>query len=162
MKNFIFPLIIWAVAVALPACNRKFASPPPPTLAQICSDSFPCGDTLIFVEVEVPVEVPGFDTVFSHILDTAFLAGDTVLVPVSVPGHRTVIIRRVMVPAQIDSALRVAYEQLGEAYQKSIADLRACQAAKKNKPTGGRGYGLSYWLIVAALLAVILWRARWR
>lgn len=142
-------------SVAIGCKTNRFVEPAP-TLAQMCADSFPCGDTIIYVQVDVPVEVEKLDTFTVHRVETVYLPGDSIRTYLTVPGRNIVIRKTVMVPAQIDSALRVAHRELEEAYVKAIRDLRSCQDRAKDKGQAPEQTNWLTWVIAGAFLGLVL------
>lgn len=155
MKKFIFLGLIAPMVILFDSCASQHYTIPERTLAQICADSFPNRDSLVFIEVEVEVpkdsivyidstECPPSDTAAWIVkTDTFFL-----------PGKRVPIKTTVMVPSQIDSALRVAYKDLQAQYAKSIQDLKDCQVRTKEKAKPRADWKV--WLMAIGLLMVVI------
>ena len=156
MKNFPF-LIIGFIVLCLDACAiQKNATTQPRTLAQLCADSFPCKDSIVFLSVDVPVpeqQIEYIDTTECPPGDT----GKTIIKTeiIRIPGRTIPVKTVVMVPSAIDSALRVAYRELQAQYDKSIKDLEDCQSRLKNKKARPSG-DWRIWLVVAGLMLVCL------
>jgi hypothetical protein len=143
------------MVIGFDSCASQKHTIPVQTLAQVCADSFPCKDSLQFIEVEIDVpkdsiiyvdstECPPSDTgVWVFTTDTLYL-----------PGKRVPVKTTVMVPSAIDSALRVAYKNLQVQYAKSIQDLKDCQARVKEKAKPRADWKV--WLMALGLLIVVL------
>jgi hypothetical protein len=155
MKKLFFVALIGPMVIMFDSCASHKSTIPERTLAQVCADSFPCKDSLVFIEVEVEVpkdsivyvdstQCPPSDTsVWVFKKDTLYM-----------PGKRVPVKTTVLVPSQIDSALRVAYKDLQAQYAQSIQDLKDCQARTKEKAKPRADWKV--WLMALGLLLIVI------
>ena len=155
MKKFLFLYAIAPLVILLDSCAQQKHLVPSQTLAQVCADSFPCRDSLIFIEVEV--EVPKDSIIYVDSTDCP--PSDTASVvkktgKVYFPQKKIPVKIQVMAPGVIDSALRVAYKDLQVQYAKSIQALKECQAKAKEKAKPRADWKV--WLMALGLLVVVV------
>ena len=155
MKKYLFLSLFAPALILFDSCSSTKFVAPEQTLAQICADSFPCKDSLVFIEVQVEspsdtiVRVVATDCPPSDSITTIYTV-DTLLMP----GKTFTVKKTVMVPNAIDSALRVAYHDLQTQYQKSIQDLKDCQSRTKEKAKPRSDWKV--WLMAIGLLLIVV------
>lgn len=153
MRRFLVPFIIMAIFWS--CGTTKPIQPTPPTLAQICADSFPCRDSIIYVTSELPVDFPQQDTL---IRDTFPCPPADSVTPVyitkviRIPGKRIIVRDTMPCPTKKDEALRRAYQDVITKLKKAESELQ------KRKPAGGKGIPnwLSWLLIIAVTIQAFI------
>lgn len=162
--KYLIPIII-AIGALLSSCaSAKRFQQPPPTLAQICADSFPSKvDTVIQEHWQVVnFPVPELDTIFIDSVDCPPNLPDAIRVPVKVavrvPGKtvQVPVLVRDTTLSSTDLALKQAYEDLKAHYKKAINDLENCQTDKKVLKAKKKAPTLWLWMVVIGLISIIL------
>ncbi|NBW20195.1 MAG: hypothetical protein EBR82_70725 [Caulobacteraceae bacterium] len=148
--------LVWLAIVLFWSCGSTKPIPPtPPTLAQICADSFPCKDSTIYVPVYYAADIPQQDTAVAIAIpcppaDTPSVVQVTKVI--RIPGKRIIVRDTIPCPSDVDQALRQAYSDVS-------AKLKIAEAALQKKKVTGKGFPTWLnWLliIVIAIQAVIL------
>ncbi|NBW16590.1 MAG: hypothetical protein EBR82_52290 [Caulobacteraceae bacterium] len=149
------PLACLAIVIFWSCGSTKPIPPTPPTLAQICADSFPCKDSTIYVPVYYAADIPQQDTAVAITIpcppaDTPSVIQVTKVI--RIPGKRIIVRDTIPCPSDVDQALRQAYADVS-------AKLKIAEAALQKKKATGKGFpAWLNWLliIVIAIQAFIL------